>query len=163
MRRRWLRWTVEILVVLGVVFAVNAYRTRAAADGPAPTFAAHTLAGERVSLHQFAGRPLVVHFWATWCPVCRLEQGAVNALAADHAVITVAMQSEGDAEVRAYLREHGLSFPVINDRDGALARRYGVTAVPTTFVIGPDGRIRFVDMGYTTGWGLRLRLWLTGL
>ena len=162
-RRRWVRWPAELLLVLAVVFAANAYRSRDAAQGPAPDFQARTLAGEPVSLARFAGRPVLVHFWATWCPVCRLEQDAIDALAADHAVITVALQSDRDDAVRAYLREHQLSFAVVNDPYGELAHRYGVRGVPTSFVVDGGGRIRFVETGYTTSWGLRLRLWWAGL
>jgi alkyl hydroperoxide reductase subunit AhpC len=52
---------------------------------------------------------------------------------------------------------------VVNDPEGALSRRYGVSAVPVTFVIDAGGKVRFVTRGYTSGLGLRLRLWLAGL
>jgi hypothetical protein len=64
--------------------------------------------------------------------------------------------------VRSYLGERGLDFPVLVDPDGRLAGRYGVRGVPTTLVIGPEGRIRSREVGYTTGLGLRLRLWMAG-
>jgi len=103
---------------------------------------------------------VLVYFWASWCPVCRLEQGSVSALLRDHPVVTVAMQSGSAAEVSGYLREHGLDWPVINDPDGALAARWGVRATPTFFVVDRERAIRFREVGYTSGPGLRLRLWL---
>lgn len=61
------------------------------------------------------------------------------------------------------MREHELDFPVVNDPDGSIARAWGVHAVPASFILSPDGQIRFVEVGYTTGIGIRLRLWLAGI
>ncbi len=80
----------------------------------------------------------------------------------DWSVITVAMQSGNAAEVSQYLLEHSLHFPVIIDEEGDLARRYGVVGVPASFVIDGLGDIRFSEVGYTTGMGLRVRLWWAG-
>ena len=106
------------------------------------------------------GRPVLVHFWATWCPICKLEQGTINALSAEHPVITIATQS-GDAQaVQTFMQEQHLHFPVLLDEEGTLLQRYGLHGVPATFVIDPQGRIAFREVGYTTSWGLRARLWL---
>ncbi len=61
------------------------------------------------------------------------------------------------------MREQGIEFPVLNDADGSLSNAWGVHAVPASFIIAPDGKIRFVEVGYTTAWGIRLRLWLAGM
>ena len=58
------------------------------------------------------------------------------------------------------MMKEGLSFPVLNDRDGALARAYGVGGVPATFIVDPEGRIAFTTVGLSSGPGLRARLWL---
>ncbi|HSH28362.1 MAG TPA: protein disulfide oxidoreductase [Thiohalobacter sp.] len=148
-----------VLLVLG---AVHLYRTWDTASGQAPTFQARDLQGRPVALADYAGQPMLVHFWASWCPVCRLEEGSIDALARDHPVLTVALDSGGDGELKQYMEEQGLEFTVINDRDGTIAARYGVQGVPASFVIDPQGDIRFTSVGYTTGIGLRLRLWLAG-
>ncbi len=158
--RRWRRIALEAGVVLAVVLAVRAWQTRDAPDGPAPELSGRTLDGSTLALPTTPGEPVLVHFWATWCGVCRAEQGTIEALAADHRVITVAAQSGGPGEVGAYLRDEGLSFPVILDPRSELTRRWGVRAFPTSFVVGPDGTIRNVEVGYTTSLGLRARLWL---
>ena len=106
---------------------------------------------------------MLVHFWATWCPVCRAEQDTIEALAKDHPTVTVAMQSGAAAVVAEHLNKEALSFPVLNDPDGAISAEWGVRAVPTSFVVDGAGQIRFVEVGYTTGLGLRLRLWLARL
>jgi peroxiredoxin len=73
------------------------------------------------------------------------------------------MNSGADREVKAFLGENNIGFPVLVDNEGAIASRFGVTGVPTSFIIGPDGDITFTEVGYTTEWGLRFRLWLTEL
>jgi alkyl hydroperoxide reductase subunit AhpC len=73
------------------------------------------------------------------------------------------MESGTEAEVRDYLAEQGVDYPVVNDERGTLSRSYGVMAVPMSFVLDSDGVVRFATRGYTTGWGLRFRLWLAGI
>lgn len=132
------------------------------ASGTAPAMHAQTLAGETFSLASPRKGPLLIHFWATWCPVCRLEQDSIQSLSRHYRVISVAMNSGTANAVRAFMQKQGLSFPVINDPDGRIARQFGVNAVPVSFVVNPDNQIRFVERGYSTEWGLRLRLWLSG-
>ncbi|MFO7594701.1 MAG: protein disulfide oxidoreductase [Pseudomonadota bacterium] len=157
------RLLLELVVIFLLLMALEAWLTRDAAGGRAPLFTAETITGEAFDLRSLRGRPAVVHFWATWCPVCELEQGTIAALADDYPFISVAMQSGKPDEVIAYLKDQGVDYPVVNDPNGVLAKRYGVSAVPATFVLDPNGEVKFVTRGYTTGWGLRLRLWLAGV
>jgi peroxiredoxin len=163
-RRRWLRWGAELLLVAAIFVAVSAWQKRHMVEGPAPTLTGPRLDGAAFDLRALRGQAVVVHFWAGWCPICRLEEGSMAALAADHAsqVITVAMQSGEENEVRALLRERGLLLPVIADPQGRIAAQWGVNGVPATFVVDGAGHIRFREMGYTSGPGLRLRLWWAG-
>jgi thiol-disulfide isomerase/thioredoxin len=159
-RRKWLVWFLEGLVVVIIVTGIQYWRTRDAASGEAPPLSAQLLDGGKFSLGDGPGQPLLVHFWATWCPICRLGQGSIAALAEEGRVITVALSSGSDAEVRQYLRDEGVAFPVINDPTGEIAANWGVMGVPASFVVDGSANIRFVTSGYTTGPGLRLRLWL---
>lgn len=161
-KRPWWRLPLEIAVIVAIFLGVRAYQSRDAASGPAPPLAAATLGGEAVDLADVEG-PALVHFWATWCGVCRAEQGTIDGLAEDHRVITVASQSGSPADVRRYLTANELDFEVINDPRGRLAHRWGVHAFPTSFVIGPDGTIRHTEVGYTTSLGFRARLWLASV
>ena len=160
-RRRVLRHAVEVVVVLAIILGVRAWQQQGVVSGPAPELAGVLLNGkEHFSLAAMHGQPVLVHFWATWCPVCRAEQGSIEALAKEYPVITVAMQSGGAEAVIAHLTKEALSFPVLNDPDGTIAAQWGARVVPTSFVVDGAGRIRFVEVGYTTGIGLRARLWL---
>jgi len=100
-----------------------------------------------------------VYFWASWCGICKLEQGVINSIQKDWPVITVAMQSGKAADIQAYLQEHQLDWLVVPDPDGSLAQRYGVRGVPSSFILDKDGVIRFQEAGYTTTLGMRARLW----
>ena len=162
-RRRILRLAIEVLVVLAIILGIRAWQQQDVASGLAPPLAGVLLDGKgNFSLASKSGQPVLVHFWATWCPVCRAEQGSIEALAKDYPTITVAMQSGAAETVSAHLNKEALSFPVLNDPDGTIAAQWGVRAVPASFVVDGAGRIRFVEVGYTTGVGLRLRLWWAG-
>jgi peroxiredoxin len=158
-RRRWVSWARDIALLLLVIAAVQWWQSRDLAAGPAPPLVGHLLDGSAYQLSPATG-PTLVHFWASWCPVCRLEQDSIASIASDRAVITVATTSGTRDEVAAYLAEHGLRIPVLMDEDGDLARAWGVNGVPATFVIDRDGGIRHAAKGYSTELGLRLRLWL---
>jgi thiol-disulfide isomerase/thioredoxin len=162
-KKRLPRLLLELALLLVFVVAVEAFLTRDAVSGKAPPFEGVTLSGKPFALATLQGRPAVVHFWATWCPVCNIEQGMIDSLAEDYPVITIAMQSGEAQEVLAYLQEHGVDYPVINDPQGSLARLYGVSGVPASFVLDGNGEVRFVTRGYTSGLGMRVRLWLAGI
>jgi thiol-disulfide isomerase/thioredoxin len=161
-KNRKLRFVLEIALFVLFYLGLRAYLQWQLASGTLPAIQAQTLAGSSFDSRLARRGPLLIQFWATWCPVCRLEQGSIQAISHDYPVITIAMSSGDDAEIRRFLQREGLNFPVINDRAGDLARRFGVTGVPVSFVVDADNRIRFVERGYTTEWGLRLRLWLAG-
>ncbi len=156
------RWGWEAVLLVLILTGVHLWQTRNLADGDAPSLAGTTLGGRSFELSRLEG-PMLVHFWATWCPVCRAQEGNVARLAEGYSVLTVAMQSGTEAEVGDYLAQEGLSFATLNDLDGTISRRWGVSAVPTSFIIDQQGRVSYHSVGYTTYWGLRLRLMLAGL
>jgi len=158
---RWRRRAIEALILVVVIVGIRAWQQRDVVSGSAPSLAGKLLDGSACVLPD--RRPVLVHFWATWCPVCSAEQGSIQSIAqGDYAVVTVAMQSGSPADVAKHLAEQRLDFPVLNDPDGRVSAAWGVHAVPASFIVDRDGRIRFVEIGYTTEIGLRLRLWLAG-
>ena len=155
--KRWRRWLLEAGAVLGVFLTVRCYQTRELASGAMPVRELVTMDGKRVSLVGEA--PALVHAFATWCGVCKLEEGSVQSVAGSSRVIGIASRSGSAEQVRAYVREHELDFPVVVDADGSLAHKLGVRAFPTSFFVSPRGDIVTREVGYTTELGLRLRLW----
>ena len=161
---KWRSHLINLLLFIAVIAGVRAWQQRDMVSGAAPALQGITLAGQPYTLPAHPAKPVLVHFWATWCPICRTEQDSIASLAHDDPeVITVAMQSGKPEEVAKFMREQGIDFPVVNDPQGSLSGTWGVHAVPASFIVTPDGRIRFVEVGYTTGIGLRLRLWLAGI
>ena len=159
--RRWWRWLVELAFLALVIFAVHAYQVRATAVGPAPPLVGIGLQGEPVDLAQLRGRTVLVYFWASWCPVCRVQQPVIRAVGEDWTVLSVAREDDISVDaLREYVQKAGYEFPVLLDVDGSLGKRYGIKGVPTAFVVDPTGQIRFTEVGYTTTLGLRARLWL---
>lgn len=159
-QHRGVRLAVEILALLLIYLAIKAYLQKDLAAGSVPSITGTLLSEQAVDLESYRGEPLLLHFWATWCKVCKLEENSIDAISKDHAVLTVAMNSGTNSDINDYLKDNNLSFPVINDNNGKLAQQFGVSGVPTSFIINPDGEIVYTEVGYTTSWGLRLRLWL---
>jgi thiol-disulfide isomerase/thioredoxin len=164
---RWKIWrkrALELLLFIVLIAGIRAWQQRDMVNGNAPPLQGTLLGGSAYVLPARPAQPVLVHFWATWCPICRAEQDSIASIAQDRPnTITIAMQSGSDAEVAKHLAMQGLLFPVLNDADGRLSSAWGVNAVPASFIISPDGQIRFVEVGYTTALGLRLRLWLAGV
>ncbi len=104
------------------------------------------------------GKPIVIHFWATWCKVCKLEAQNIETLSKQYEVLTIAVNSGENAKIQAYLKERGLTFKVLNDVDGSWAKQFKVDAFPTTFIYDGTGELRFTEVGYTTTAGLLARM-----
>lgn len=161
-KKPWIRRLLVGGILIAVFLAVRQYQTWGTVTGQAPDIRGRDVDGTTVSLRDFRGRPVLLHFWASWCPVCRLEQDSIQSIARDHALISIALDDSSVDEIRRWMAEEGVSYRVILDPSGRLAGRFGVKAVPTSMIIDANGEIRFVEVGYTTEIGLRLRLWWVG-
>ncbi|MEW8585992.1 MAG: protein disulfide oxidoreductase [Candidatus Thiodiazotropha sp.] len=159
-RKRLASRVFSVVSILVALLLIHLWQTRDLVDGRAPALSGQILGGERFDLHHQGERPLLVHFWASWCPVCRLESGGIASLSKDYPVVSVAMQSGSESEVTEFLGQNLLQIPVINDPDGKLAAAWRVSGVPTSYIIGRDGRVKFSSVGYTLPLTLRARLWL---
>jgi cytochrome c biogenesis protein CcmG, thiol:disulfide interchange protein DsbE len=87
---------------------------------------------------------VVVNFFASWCDPCAAEAPTLARLQrrlAGHGTIVGVAWNDATSDTRAFVREHGIGFPVMRDVDGAFAKAYGVTGMPETFVVDPHGRI----------------------
>ena len=106
---------------------------------PKPGFALPDLAGAERALAEFGGRPVLVHFFATWCAPCRPEMEALQRLAARpeagaHAIVSISI-AEPDLRVRRFFEEMPVGFPVLLDSDRAAARAWEVYGLPTSFLL----------------------------
>ena len=107
--------------------------------------------GRERRLEDLRGKTVVVNFWATWCEPCREEMPSLDRLRAklgekSFEVLAVNV-GEAPERVARFTREVPVSFPIVYDRDSSMAKRWKVRGYPTSYVIGPDGRIRFYYVG----------------
>ena len=115
--------------------------------------------GATFDLKRESGKPVLVYFWASWCPDCHLQQNVVDTLARDNNVVTVAMQSGTEIEVRKYLEQNGLRWRVLNDNDRTITKSWGVRGVPLMFIVDGQGNMRFRKSGISSVTSMRVRMW----
>ncbi len=124
---------------------LKALDLRGYASRPAPPqFSGATLDARRLSPTEHRGTVIVMNFWASWCLECRAEMVMLERLQREFssrglAILGVNARENKEA-VGRYAKELGLTFPLVFDPDGKINALYGVIALPTTFVVGRDGR-----------------------
>jgi thiol-disulfide isomerase/thioredoxin len=109
-----------------------------------PPFSGSTLDARPLSITEYRGSVIILNFWASWCLECRPEMPVLERLQREFSsrgliIIGVNTREKKEAAWR-YAKELGLTFPLVLDRDGKINALYGVVGLPTTFVIGRDGR-----------------------
>ena len=125
---------------------------RPASSKPAPDFTVTGLAGERISLHDFRGRVVFLNFWATWCPPCKKEMPSMERLYRRYrdrgfVILAVSIDTGDKADVAAFVKAHGLTFPIGLDPTLEVANRYTVRALPSSFLVGKDSEMIAVALG----------------
>ena len=118
----------------------------------APDFTLTTLDGQSVQLSELRGQPVVVNFWASWCPPCRAEMPALQRIHDEYSkqgLVILAVNATAQdnlADIQSFLNEYNLTVPVPLD-PGDASRAYQIRSLPSTFFIGRDGIIREVVIG----------------
>jgi peroxiredoxin len=112
----------------------------------APDFSLPDAHGTTQRLSAFRGRVVLLSFWATWCPPCQDDMPALESFYQAHrdqglTVLAVASDRQGEAVVTPFLRQYGLSFTALLDSTGEVTRMYGVSSLPTTYLLDRQGRL----------------------
>jgi len=165
-RSHWVSGLLQLLLVALVFGGIHLWQTRNVLNGPAPDWIIQVVdsSGEvsHTTLVQWRARypdqAVAIHFWAQWCPVCRVEENSITRLGRDWPVLTVAMQSGQPKQVAATMRTRNLPWQAVVDERGVISRAHGIHAVPAFVVVDSYGRLRTPTVGYTTEIGMRLRL-----
>jgi peroxiredoxin len=117
----------------------------------APNFKLQTLNGESVQLSDYKGKRVIVNFWATWCPPCRAEipdfQKLYEKKDVEILAVNLTETEESTEGVEGFVKEFGMTFPVVMDVNSDVSNTYQVSAYPTSYMIDSNGRIQFVAMG----------------
>lgn len=146
------QWLAGMLVGLMCAHA-NAAGFEARGAVPAPELKARDLSDVTRTLADYRGKVVVLNFWASWCPPCLREMPSLERLRTKMAgrplAIVALASAEAQEDVTAFLSRMKLGFPVLLDPDGSNTQRWKVFALPTTFLLDADGRVRYVLTGPT--------------
>ncbi len=126
--------------------------TRLHTGSPAPNITLPGLDGRTVSLRDYRGKVVFLNIWATWCPTCREEMPSMEKLYRElkgepFEILAVSVDKAGAKAVVPFMKAHKLSFPALLDPEGQIARPYGVTGVPESFIINKQGIIEKIVIG----------------
>ncbi|EFO81177.1 alkyl hydroperoxide reductase/ Thiol specific antioxidant/ Mal allergen [Oscillochloris trichoides DG-6] len=158
------------LVAVGLIIGIWIFTGRGAevqgqpmgeVNRPAPNFTLQTLDGNEVSLADYQGKVVLVNFWGTWCEPCQRELPALqsaNERYAEQGLVIIGVnltddertQGRSEDDIRAFVEQYQLSYPIALDRDGRVTDSFRVFPLPTSFFIDPQGQIRYVHVGELT-------------
>ncbi|MBA1438525.1 MAG: redoxin family protein [Epsilonproteobacteria bacterium] len=153
----YLKEGVFLLVFVTVLANIlSLYNARSLSDAPLHIKSFHLIGNINSPVPN--DRPIMVHFWGSWCPVCKAEADNIDRLSKYYEVVTVAVNSGDDATLKKYLQEHNLHYKVVNDQGGIFAKSFNIQAFPTTFIYDKKGELVFKEVGYTSTLALWMRL-----
>ena len=139
-------------VAVALTLCTPSLRAAAGMDRKAPSIQMKTLDGKTVRLADLKGRIVLIDFWASWCAPCTATFPALNALGQelkDQGVDVLAVsQDEKRKELDAFLAGHPPTLDVFTDPRGTASAAFGVTAIPSMFVVDRAGTIRFAHPNY---------------
>jgi len=163
-------WNLVLMVVVligaGWIYLTRTPQTRTTGGAPppspkegfsAPAFNLDLLDAEdstsMATLSDYRGQVVMINFWATWCPPCREEMPAIQAVFEDYkeqGFIVLAVNTtfqDNELEVNDFVLEYNLTFPILLDRSGEVSRQYQLRGLPSTYFIDRKGVIQAVVVG----------------
>jgi cytochrome c biogenesis protein CcmG/thiol:disulfide interchange protein DsbE len=153
-----------LLAAFVFVLATREPATNRRAESPvvgkvAPALSGETLDGDSFDVDDYPGRWVVVNFFATWCVPCRTEHPQLDAFDRAHrdlgdAVLVSVLYDDKADDAADYFASNGGEWPVVLDTNGGISVSYGVSGVPETYLIAPDGRVFVKLIGGVTAEGI---------
>jgi cytochrome c biogenesis protein CcmG/thiol:disulfide interchange protein DsbE len=151
--RRWLlaAIVVGVLALLGLLLwgmqrgPSTTVGTAATINRPAPDFTVTTLDGQQLRMSDLRGKTVVLNIWASWCKPCEEEAGELNRAYMEYqgrnvAFVGIAFNDDTDP-MRAFVNKHSVPYPVALDPEGKISIDLGITGVPETYIVNPDGQM----------------------
>jgi len=134
--------------------STNEITNVAATSMPSPAWELKGVDGKLVKFSDFAGKVVILDFWATWCGPCRMEIPGFIELQKQYAdkglvVVGVSLDQDGASVVKTFMDKTGIIYPVVLGDETIVCAFGGVEGIPTTFIIDRNGRIVGMHVGYT--------------
>ncbi|HEX4627976.1 MAG TPA: TlpA disulfide reductase family protein [Gemmatimonadales bacterium] len=145
-----------VAIACAALTAAAAFVSSQAPGSVAPDFRLRTLSGDTASLASLKGRPVFLNFWASWCKPCRSEMADIISAYNAHKgqgleVLAINLtDQERIRDVRQFVAELELPFPVLLDQKGKVRKSYALRGLPTSVFIDAQGLVRFVNPGPIT-------------
>lgn len=157
MLRKGHRLSVLLGLVLAALLVVGASckdKTAPEVGALAPDFSLQTLSGETFRLSDFQGQPVLLNFWATWCPPCVVELPFIQAVFEEKKeeglvvlAINIPYYGEDESTIQGFVEDREFTFPVGLDYNGSVATDYRIEYIPDTFFIDSEGVIKSIKVG----------------
>lgn len=164
--KKYLSMLLKASLFVAAFMLISAYQARnllATDSAPAPALRATTLQGEEFDLAEIAGRPVLIYFFAPWCPYCSVSADNIVRLRRIRgeeqlAIVAIALDWQDREEVLNYASKHELNMPVVLG-NSEIATDWQVYGFPTYYVLDSVHRVVRRDVGYSTQIGLLWRSW----
>ncbi len=139
-----------ILLYTNILFAEQSL-SRLPDPKPAPNFTLLDMDGEKHQLSDYAGLPVIINFWATWCPPCRAEMPSMERAwdkIKEQGIMMLAINvGEDEDTIFRFLGDYPANFTILSDLSGSVSEQWPLRGLPTTFVVSPDGKIVYQAIG----------------
>jgi len=160
--RRWVVVSIIVLIITGGWIWFSRSFPDITTDGNipvpsqgfrAPDFQLITTSGENVALTDYKGNPVLINFWASWCPPCLAEMPAIQKVYQEYSpkgfvVLAInATNQDNQNSAIEFVEENNLTFPILLDLDGRVGNQYLVQSLPTSYFIDRTGKILEIVLG----------------
>jgi thiol-disulfide isomerase/thioredoxin len=140
-----------LALLLALALPAAAEELKAWTGGATPPLELTDLQGKKHSLADYRGKVVLVNFWATWCEPCREEMPSIERLRVSLAgrpfVVLAVNLAEPESRITKFLDTVPVGFPILLDRDTKTTRAWQAKVLPATYIVGPDGAIRYRHLG----------------
>ncbi len=139
-----------LMIYTNILFAEQSL-TRLSDPKPAPDFTLLDMDGEKHQLSDYKGSPVIINFWATWCPPCRAEMPSMERAwnkIKDQGIAMLAINvGEDEDTIFRFLGDYPANFTILLDQSGIISEQWPLKGLPTTFIVSHDGKIVYQAIG----------------